>query len=79
MARAIEKHKLILEVEVTCPTDSQHPEKTIDATTILKSLEKATYAVCDSDDIYKLTADMKICKATMISRKETESSRENGA
>jgi len=57
------KYRLTLEVEIICPVDKDKPELTITPKIISESLKRANYAVCDGNDMHKLTADMKILKA----------------
>jgi len=54
------KHRFGLEVEVSCPVDESRPDLTITREEILKSLERANYAVCSIAQSNKLTATMTI-------------------
>ncbi len=53
-------YKVMLEAEVVCPQGA--PERTIGPDTVFKSLMNAKYAVCDRNDMRKLTADLIIRK-----------------
>jgi ssDNA-binding Zn-finger/Zn-ribbon topoisomerase 1 len=61
---ACNRYKMTLEVEVSCPASD--PKTTIDSDTVMESLMHANYAVCDSNDLKKMTANMRILKAQFI-------------
>jgi len=62
------KHKLLLEVEIECPLDSDHPELHITKEEVAESLlGSGTYAVC-GDNPKKYTAFMSIKKVTEIDK-----------